>query len=349
MVTASDLDEMLARWVRDGLLDAAQAERILAAELAPAPAGAPRPRAASLVAEGLGYVGGVLVLVAAVTIAGRYWSGLGVAGRLGTVAGAAALLFAAGAGAPGGAAGMRLRAVTWAAAVVAVGGTAGLVGEEVLDLAGELVGLLAGVAATAVAVVLWRAHRTPVQQAVVVAAGAFTAGIGAGALPGGDSPVVGTAVWGIGVVWLLLGWGGIAGPERSARVTAHLAGGAAAVLGALLAAGTDAGSGLAVGTVVALVAAGVLTRDLVLLGVGAAATLVLVPLAVGHWFPDTLAAPAALLVVGVLLVAGALVVARRRPAAAAAGDRAGDPRIAVAAAAVVAVAVTVTVLLLGSG
>lgn len=348
MVTASDLDEMLARWVRDGLLDGEQAERILAAELAPAPRERARPRAASLVAEGLGYVGGVLVLVAAVTIAGRYWSGLGVAGRLGTVAGAAVLLFAAGASAPGGAAGMRLRAVTWAAAVVAAGGTVGLLGDEVLGLRGEPVGLLAGIVATVAAVALWRAHRTPVQQAVVVAAATFTAAIGAGALPGGDGPVVGTAAWGIGVVWLLLGWGGVAGAERSARVTAHLAGGAAVLLGAVLAANTDPGSGLAVATVVALVAAGVLTRDLVLLGVGAAATLVLVPLVVGHWFPDTLAAPVALLVVGVLLVAGALVTARRRPAATGPGDRAGSARVAVPAAVLVAVAVTATVLLLGA-
>jgi hypothetical protein len=342
MITAAELDDLLARWVGEGLLSAEQAERIRAAETTvDRPA---RPRGVSLVAEGLGYVGGVLVLVAAVTIAAQYWSGMGVAGRLGTVAGAAALLVAAGVAAPGGPAGMRVRAVSWAAAVVAAGGAAALLGEEVLGLEGETVGVLAGVVATLAALVLAALHRTALQHTAVLAAAAFTAGIAAAVLPRGDGDVAGLAIWGVGVAWLVLGWGGVLGRDRADRVTADLAGGAVVLLGTLFGVESDAGTVLAVVTVLVLVAAGVLTRDLVLLGVGAVATLVLVPLVVSQWFPDTLAAPVALLVVGALLVAAALVAARRRRPAAGA-DRRGTPRVAVPLAAGVAVVVGIVVLL----
>lgn len=339
--TAAELDDLLARWVEDGLLSPEQADRIRAAEAAAdRPA---RPRAVSLVAEGLGYVGGVLVLVAAVTVAARYWSGMGVAGRLGTVAGAAALLVAAGAAAPGAPAGRRLRALTWAAAVVAAGGAAGLLGDEGLGLEGETVGVLAGVVATVVALALAALHRTALQRTAVLAAAAFTAGTVAAALPRGDGDAAGLAVWGVGAAWLVLGWGGVLGRDRTDRVVADLAGGAAVLIGTLAGVGSDTGTVLAVVTVLVLVTAGVLVRDLVLLGVGAFATLVLVPVVVSRWFPDTLAAPAALLVVGVLLVAAALVAARRRPAAG--SDRRGTPRAAVALAVGVVVVIGIAVVL----
>jgi hypothetical protein len=144
----------------------------------------------------------------------------------------------------------------------------------------------------------------------------------------------------------VLGWGGVLGRDRADRVTADLAGGAVLLLGTVFGVESDAGTVLAVVTVLVLVAAGVLTRDLVLLGVGAVATLVLVPLVVSQWFPDTLAAPVALLVVGALLVAAALVAARRRRPAAGA-DRRGTPRVAVPLAAGVAVVVGIVVLLRG--
>jgi uncharacterized membrane protein YidH (DUF202 family) len=341
VLTAAELDDLLARWVEDGLLSPGQADRIRAAEAAAdRPA---RPRAVSLVAEGLGYVGGVLVLVAAVTVAARYWSGMGVAGRLGTVAGAAALLVAAGAAAPGGPAGRRLRALTWAAAVVAAGGAAGLLGDEGLGLEGETVGVLAGVVATVVALALAALHRTALQRTAVLAAAAFTAGVVAAVLPRGDGDTAGLAVWGVGAAWIVLGWGGVLGRDRTDRVVADLAGGAAVLIGTLAGVGSDTGTVLAVVTVLVLVTAGVLVRDLVLLGVGAFATLVLVPVVVSRWFPDTLAAPAALLVVGVLLVAAALVAARRRPAAG--SDRRGTPRTAVTLAVGVVVVIGIAVVL----
>ncbi|MHA6794262.1 hypothetical protein ACVGVM_12255 [Pseudonocardia bannensis] len=58
---------------------------------------------------------------------------------------------------------------------------------------------------------------------------------------------------------------------------AYVCGGAVAVLGAQLMLSVDWGTGLAIGTAVALVAVGVWLHDLVLLGVGSVATLLTVP------------------------------------------------------------------------
>ena len=50
----------------------------------------------SLIAEALGYLGGVLIVVAASLITFQYWSDIPTAGRLALPASAAALLLAAG-------------------------------------------------------------------------------------------------------------------------------------------------------------------------------------------------------------------------------------------------------------
>src|SRR5690349_347994 len=107
---AVEVTALLRRWVEGGLITAEQAGRIRAAEgledpddrtapdPTPTPTPAPAPgRGGSLVAEALGYVGGALVLVAAVLIAGTVWDALGPAGRLGLVLAATALLLGVGA------------------------------------------------------------------------------------------------------------------------------------------------------------------------------------------------------------------------------------------------------------
>ena len=59
-----------------------------------------------------------------------------------------------------------------------------------------------------------------------------------------------------------------------------------------------------------MVALALARRDLLLLGVGAVAAFLVLPPAVGTWFPGSLAAPVALLLVGVGLVAVAVTMAR---------------------------------------
>ncbi|MCO1660374.1 hypothetical protein [Pseudonocardia humida] len=389
---ATDVAVLLRRWVDGGLITAEQAERIRAAEGLDGTDGAtdtdgiddthdthdthgadgigeptapprsdpgPQPQRGSLVAEGLGYVGGALVLVAAVVISGTFWDVLGPAGRLGLVLVAAALLLGVGAAAPagrpgsatgsdtGGAddSGRRLRAVSWLLGEVAAAGALGLLAGEVIGLPDGWTPLVAAGGAAALAALLWARSATPAQHAGFVVAAVITAGCAAALLPDGDEHAVGIAVWGAGVVWLLLGWGAVVGD----RVSADVCGGAAAGVGALLTVDTTAGSALAVLTAAVLVVAGVLARDLVLLGVGSVVTLVTVPLVMGRWFPDVLSAALALLVAGALLVLVGLRTARRRTGrpGGPSGPATAAPRTAIGAAAAVALAVLVAVLVVG--
>ena len=297
------LPAQLDRWVAQQLISREQADRILAAEGSRA--------GTSLVGEALGYVGGVLVLVAAAIITGRYWVDLGVGGRLAVAFGSAVVLFTAGTalGGPVGGARRRLRSACWLLSVATVGLAVGLLAHDVLHLAGQDVLLLVGVCAGVCAGALWWWHREVPQQAALVAALSLAVGAGANHLPHSHEAVVGLAIWAVGVVWLLLGWRGWVTPRSAVWVI----GGVPTVLGAQLTTATDWGAALAVATAVALVVAGVAVRDLVLLGVGAVAALLAVPAALDRYFPETLTAPLALLVTGVVLVAAAVQVTRHHP------------------------------------
>jgi hypothetical protein len=343
---ADPLTEQLDRWVRAGLISDEQAERILAAERETAGPAADHggPRQVSPVAEALGYVGGVLVVVAAVTIAGRYWTAIGVPGRVAVAFGVATLLLAIGAAVPQtSGAGGRLRAVSWALSVAALGLGIELLAAEGLDWNGEKVSLLAGAVCVIYGGVLWSRRPGAMQQGALLAALAVTAGSAAALLPGGTEPVVGLAVWGLGLVWLLLGWGGLVAPWPAVEVC----GGIVAIVGALLTVEATWGGLPAVGTVVGLVTAGVLLRDIVLTAMGTLATLLIVPTVLERYFPDMLAPPLTLLLTGTLLVAAALYVARRGGRRAFGERRAGRPRTAAGLAAGVAVAVVALVVGLG--
>lgn len=74
----------------------------------------------------------------------------------------------------------------------------------------------------------------------------------------------------------------------------------------------DWGSVLALGSVAALVLAGVLLSDLVIVGIGSVATLLTVPAVMQRFFADALAPPLALLAAGALLIAAALITVRQR-------------------------------------
>lgn len=341
--TGDGLRADLDRWSAAGLISGAQAADILAAERHTA-AGPPPGRTAPLVAEALGYVGGILLLVGTGTLVGRYWADLGAAGRLAVALGASALLLVTGAAAPDrlGAARDRLRAVCWVLSAATFAAGLALLGAEVLDAPDEDVAVLAGAGAAGYAGLLWWRHRGPLQHAALVAALAVTAGAAAARLPAGEDAVAGLAVWGVGAAWLMLGGGRVVD-----RYPAYVSGAVAAVVGGQLAMEAGWGGWLAAPTAAVLVVAGVRARDLVLLGVGAAATLVTVPAVVSRYFPDTLAAPLALLATGAVLVFAALGAARRRPAGGTARARPARTGTAVVLAVAVALAATAAVVGLG--
>ena len=310
------LDALLTRWVADGLVSAEQADAIRAAErdvpvvAQPEPAGPPAP-GRSLLVEALGYLGGVVILVAAGLVTARFWNDLSEGGRVTLGALATVLLVGAGLRVPRGPGdvlddpGRRLCAVLLGLGVAGTAVTLGLVAGEVLDLTGESGALLtAGGSAVVAAALAWR-RPSVVQQVATVVPLAVGAGTLASLLGAGTFGV-GLAIWLVGPAWYALGALGLFGPRRADGPLAA----AVCVVGAVAATPTDAGIVLGLLTTVAVVALALVRRDLLLLGVGAVAAFLVLPPAVGTWFPGSLAAPVALLLVGVGLVAVAVTMAR---------------------------------------
>lgn len=120
-----ELAEALRRAVEGGILGADQAQAVLAAERRRAEAaggGSGLP-----VTEALGYLGGLLALSGAVTLAVQYWRDVPVAGRLGLLALVAAASWLVGARIGDGSAPalIRLRGALWFASSAAVAALAG--------------------------------------------------------------------------------------------------------------------------------------------------------------------------------------------------------------------------------
>lgn len=332
------LDARLADWVQGGIISPEQADLIAARERTrPAP---PATTHGSLVAEALGYLGGLVVLVAAILLANDFWDDLGTSGRLIVVGAASLTLLGAGMAVPDRAAetGRRLRAVLWACTAIALAGFLGLLTTDALDLSGDHAALVTSAGTAAGAATLWAVRRTVLQQVVALVGLAATAASmiaqvdDAGHLPG-------AGVWAVGVVWFLLGWGGVLKPRRAVLAL----GAATAIAGTLITLPTDPGITFALLTVAAVVVCSILLRDLILLAVGVVGFLQVMPAMVEAWFGDTLVAPFALLAAGLLLIAAGLWIARRRheqEARPAAPYTRGTRRAAVAAAAAVLLGVT---------
>lgn len=343
------LSVLLRRWQDDGIITPEQAA-VMATSTGGAVSldtGEPTvvPRRGSLVVEALGYLGGAIVVAAAMLIAGWYWEDLATGWRLTLVGGATMALLGAGAVVPqdGDEAGERLRAVLWFGSTGACAGFLAVLAVDALHLDGEDAFLLIASGTAAYAFVPWFASRAMLQQAALMVSLAVAAAAAVNELDvTADTP--GLGAWGVGVVWALLGWGGIVAHSPLALVY----GSATAIIGAMFTAGSDAGTVLTLVTVVAVVGAAMALRDLLLLGVGTLGLLFNVPSAITRWFPDTLAAAYGLLVMGLALVLVAIWIARRRTPQTAAGPRDDESpahaALALGACGVVVLGVVVTVL-----
>lgn len=343
----------LDRWVTGGLITADQADRIREFEGEhPASAGrrtappTPGPSGPSLVIEGLGYLGGVLVAAGAVLLGARWWHHVDLGARLGVLGAAAVLLVVAGALVPRelGAVAERLRSVLWAASAGLSAAFCGVLAHDGFDWRDENVAATAGGGAAVWALALWTRRHGILEMLAMFVGCAVTVGSATGNLSGDSLP--GLSVWGLAVAWFVLGWGGLLAPRR----VVLLSGAAGALIGAMITEGADAGMGLALATAAAVIALGVLFRDLPMLGVGTVGAFSAVPPAIDRWFPGN-AAPVVLLVMGLLLVAAAIRTAKRFGAqesdVPAHAWSAGPPTVALGLAAAVAVTTTVVVLVIG--
>ncbi|MET1058588.1 MAG: DUF2157 domain-containing protein, partial [Nocardioides sp.] len=203
------LSTLIDKWVAHGIITADQAARMRESEGDETWTAGPKVHLSrvSLAVEVLGYLGGVIVLVSTMLIAAQYWDDIRTGWRLLTVSVAAASLLAGGFAVPErlGDVGARLRAVLWLASTAAVAGLLTLFGTEILtSWPAEDVVLLISAGTTAFAALLWHLHRGIAQQiammigAMTVAASAIADFVTSDALPG-------VGVWGVGVIWLLLG------------------------------------------------------------------------------------------------------------------------------------------------
>lgn len=301
----SALEELLLRCTADGVITPDQADAMRRYGSVEPSSGI---KVRQIVLEALGYLGGALVCAGSALLAARYWGDLATGWRLVVLGGAAGILLAAGSVVPAGSAalGRRMRAVLWVGSLGCFAGGLAVWADSVLGLSGRGLGLAVSAGCAAYAIGLWTAHRSLLQQMAMMVVVAVTA---ANALAYGfDVPdLPGAGVWGVGLVWIVLGQTGVVAPRRVALVL----GSVMTIVGAMLTGGSDAGMALTLVTVASVILAAVLARDLILLATGIVGAVANLPAALTRWFPDSSAAAVILVIVGLLVVVATVLMALR--------------------------------------
>lgn len=192
----------------------------------------------------------------------------------------------------------RARTFAWFLTVAGVALTTYVVADQLLELAREDVLLYVSLASLLAVIGLWLT-RSSVLQMVAMAGSAWITSIAVlsriEVLP---DWAFGLSFAGLGVVWLLLTWGGFFTPVR----TSYALGG----IGTLLIAFPESNEmpwpllGLFIG--LGLMALSVLLNQNVLLGLGVAGLFVYIPMTIFEWFGETLGVPLALLITGMILL-----------------------------------------------
>lgn len=306
----------LERWRTAGLIDAAQAERILAFE-------ADQERRETTTAarpggmEALLYLGVAVVAVGVVTLTGQNWEDLRGWARIAAVAIPGALLLLAGQA-------MRLQdepaiqrasGVAWLVSVALIAGAAGVVGDQA-GWQGRTTSLIAAIVATALALLLW-AVRPGTPQVIALAAALAFLSIATAGWPEDfpyDQVTTGLLIALFGVTGLALTERDLFGPREPARVLS-----AAGVMAGLLIAAYIGGNDDQLWAEALVFIAG---AALVGLSLRRAAFSYMVIAVLGTFaglvafifrqFGDELGAPVALLLTGVLLIAATLLLAQVR-------------------------------------
>jgi hypothetical protein len=219
------VDALLSRWRAAGLLTADQVDAIAryetaAAAPAPAPppvavmvptpeAGAPRAtRRVPVVAEALGYLGGILAVTGLVLVVARYWPDLAMPARLALSGAGVVAFFVAGrlVDPDRDPALERLRGFAWVASSACAALFAGVVAVDGFDAeAAETITAAAAAAVVAESGLLWlwRARELPFQQLTLF--GAIAVLVGSVVALAADVGPAGIAVWVTGGVLVVIG------------------------------------------------------------------------------------------------------------------------------------------------
>ncbi len=289
------LTEDLERWIEAGLIDSRQAEAIEAFEASP---GAPGRIGRGM--EAVAYLGASLVLVALGILATEFWDRIEPWGQFALSAIVTAVLFGVGVilGRSQEPAVNRAQTFVWFLAVAGVGLTTFVTVTEILDFDDQDTFTYVASISLLAAIGVWLL-RSSVLQMVAMGVTALLSVIAVitrfETLP---EWAFGLSFAGLGVVWLLLTWGGVFKPVR----TSYALGGVATLLIAF-----PEGNqmpwplfGLIAG--LALMALSVRLNENILLGLGVAGLFVYIPMTIFEWFGETLGVPVALLITGLVLL-----------------------------------------------
>lgn len=240
-----DLQADLARWVAADLLTDEQARSIYAFEHPAAPVVLTTPTKGArhgtpVVAEALGYLGGMLALIGLLLVVARYWPDMATVARL-ALSGVGALVFLGAGAAVREAAAPALARLRWFLWLASTAAAALFMGVLIVDgLGSDAVATVVFGCAGVVALesgLLWRRHDRPIQQVTMLGGIAAFAGA-ATALVATGTPV-GVTVWLVGVAFLVIGvrrmW--------MEPIITEAAGAAAVVVGGFIAASAWAGFG----------------------------------------------------------------------------------------------------------
>jgi len=302
-VPEPDLARLIDGWLSAGVISPDQAGRMLS-EHHPADHGAARSTSVAL--EAVGYLGGALVVVAALLIGASYWGDLSTGIRLATVGAIAAGLLGAAVLVSGlGPAGSRLASVLCLASTAAVSGFLAI-SIDTIALAPSRAVLIVSGGTACYAALLWAWRRGLLQQ-VTVAVALMSTAAGAIADRTSSDALPGLGIWGVAGVWLVLGWRGSLVPRRVVMTMAA----AAMVIGVLGTLPARWGFAIAFLTIALLVALAVRLRELPLLVVAAIGALQVLPAAVVEWYSGSALAAFVLLAAGVVMIGCAVWAARR--------------------------------------
>lgn len=299
-----DVTPLIERWRDAGLIDAGQADSILAFE-------ADRPTAPSTPRwiEPVSYLGAALVIVALMLFGFEVWGRIPGWGRIGISYGATIVLLVVGAVLTAATQPPARRGgqLAWFLAVPAAAASTALLFNEYGGISSRWEALAVALVAAILAGVLWATERTTLQQ--VALAGSLVATVYAlsDPLPLLSGWLVIVCVVGVGVIWLLLSWGGLMEPVTTGWTLG-------ALLVALVGFGGDDWWPIT-GVIVALALVWLSTRIELrsVLVVGVLALLVWIPTAVTDLFSGTVAVPIAILVTGVVTLGVVIAAVRATP------------------------------------
>jgi hypothetical protein len=304
----SPLQDKLDDWVGAELIDADQANAVLAYETDRIPS---NPSRLPLAAEAVGYIGSGLVLASVALLVGNRWDDMSTAGRIASLAVPTAVAAVAGrwTGRSDEAALERLGSVLWALAVVGVAGLAAEVWVDAIhdgDPPDHHAALFIGAIALVAAAWAWWMRRLELQQLALFGA-AITASLGlvdsvaAGRDRDMSAEAVGLTLLALGVVWLTASLARRLPPA----FLANLLGSAVILLGAqILRFDSDQHAGLWIGMMAAIIlmAVGVSRSELEILFVGTVGLFQWTPQIALFYLEDTLGAEATLFAIGLLLI-----------------------------------------------